>query len=104
MDEYINRNKLLEEINRNPAEEHSERCAQILEALLEAPAAEVEPVRHGRWIVQKCECISTTFECSECGRTVDASNDYFAKPTEHIAKQYPYCHCGAKMDGGADNG
>lgn len=68
------------------------------------PAAEVEPVKHGRWIVQKCQCISTTFECSECGRTVDASNNYFAKPTAHIAKQYPYCHCGAKMDGGADNG
>ena len=27
-----------------------------------------------------------TYECSECGKVV--------------SKQYPYCNCGAKMDGG----
>lgn len=98
MAEYIDKRKLMDDLNRFAPE-----CKAALLIAEKQPSTEVEPVRHGRWIVQKCECISTTFECSECGRTVDASNDYFAKPTEHIAKKYPYCHCGAKMDGGADN-
>ena len=42
--EYIERNDLLAKINENPAEGNGERCAQILEAILEAPTADVEPV------------------------------------------------------------
>lgn len=43
-EEYIERNALLEKINENPAEQHGERCAQILEAILEAPEVDVEHV------------------------------------------------------------
>lgn len=39
--EYIERNALLQEIHRNPAEAHGERCAQILEAILNASNADV---------------------------------------------------------------
>lgn len=42
--EYIEREALLEEINRNRAEAHNERCAQLLEAILNAPAADVAEV------------------------------------------------------------
>lgn len=50
------------------------------------PAAEVEPVRHGRW--------NPDGSCSECGE-YDNKDPYGSK----------YCpNCGAKMDGGADNG
>lgn len=68
------------------------------QALASVPAADVVPVVHGRWIESKehfylnngCkEWIN--FYCSEC----DAPNN---SPTD-------YCPvCGAKMDGGADNG
>ena len=39
--EYIERNALLQEINKNRAEAHDERCAQILEAILNASTADV---------------------------------------------------------------
>ena len=55
-------------------------------------------VKHGRWIVKKVNGTDAVFACSECSREVEARNDYFGKPTEHIAKIYPYCHCGAKME------
>lgn len=67
-------------------------------AVRDVPTADVVPVVHGRWSESKehfylnngCkEWIN--FYCSEC----DAPNN---SPTD-------YCpHCGAKMDGGADNG
>ena len=45
------------------------------------PAADVAPVRHGRWYLAE----DAVFRCSECGRIcyeLDA----------------PYCYCGARMD------
>lgn len=56
------------------------------------PTADVEPVRHGRWIATNDE---NKKRCSECDII-------------HLIAQYPYgkanyCpNCGAKMDGDAD--
>lgn len=59
--------------------------------------ADVEPVRHGRWIEKRRGAkspegyyywntpLTHVFVCSKCGRQED--------------KKEPYCHCGAKMDG-----
>jgi uncharacterized paraquat-inducible protein A len=90
--EYIERKWLIHEVCQNPAEAVNERCAQLLDAILEAPAADVEPVRHGEWIP-----ITTPFttnrrvsrwRCSECREVV-------------YNKQSNYCpKCGTKMDGG----
>lgn len=44
--EYISRNDLLTVINADVAEAHNERCAQLLEAILNAPIAEVVPKAH----------------------------------------------------------
>lgn len=58
------------------------------------PAADVAPVRHGRWIPEICESVSKrnrliryrVYSCSVCGR-----NNGRAPPI--------YCpNCGAKMD------
>ena len=47
----------------------------------------------GHWIRQKgIYGLADTCECSVCGRTI------YAK-TENDLKDYPYCHCGAKMKG-----
>lgn len=62
------------------------------------PASGVEPVRHGRW------------EARPTGMATDTGYpEYKAYCTvcNEPNKQYqpPFCpHCGAKMDGGADNG
>lgn len=56
------------------------------QTLMDAPAADVAPVRHGRWIKDGDEGL---IYCSECGE-------------EHEREDYraSYCDCcGAKMDG-----
>lgn len=66
----------------------------MIDELENAPAADVEEVRHGKWTQdQFCKSI---YYCSECGRHVeDVSRDPY--------DNFPYCHCGAKMGGGTDN-
>jgi len=61
----------------------------ILEKLDAIPVADVEPIRHGKWIpvIDEYETMSilTCYRCSLCGR--------YEKEKEL------YCHCGAKMEG-----
>jgi len=68
------------------------------------PTADVEKVRHGVWIEHHRQSYLVhpmiydedgpilqdyvSYECSECGRTE--------------SKKEPYCHCGAKMNGGSN--
>ena len=61
----------------------------IRHALTVAPAADVAPVVHGRWIPTKAPFMNECKDCSVCGyRTV-------------WGHRYNYCpNCGAKMDGG----
>lgn len=53
---------------------------------------EKEPVKRGRWIIMD-DVEHFIAVCSECGRTEDSRD----------IKDMPYCHCGAKMDGGIEN-
>lgn len=88
----------------------ADRVAAELEGL---PAADVAPVVHGRWEV-KCEshrCDHTGeydedyyLECSVCHRKVwDVSQDALIMgDIEKATKDFPFCHCGARMDGGTD--
>lgn len=56
----------------------------------ERRTADVEPVRHGKWISVDSDVI---FECSECGTEVSTSWDY------DDPDMFTYCpNCGAKMD------
>lgn len=50
-------------------------------------------IRHAKWIYRgHHEFHGHVFECSVCGRYL------FANSKEHVYGEYPYCHCGAKMD------
>lgn len=64
------------------------------------PTADVVEVKHGEWIIETREIgVELCYRgiCSVCGRTVAG------RKTKDIL-ELPYCHCGAKMDGGkADN-
>lgn len=60
----------------------------------EQPTIEAEPVRHGRWIDGMPYTGSHWKVCSKCHKSAD-----------HPAGGHEYCgHCGAKMDGGAEDG
>ena len=47
----------------------------------------------GEWI--DIGTISHSYKCSVCGRTLF----HITVGKNHVAKYYPYCHCGAKMRG-----
>ena len=108
MDEYISRKAAIAYIR-----EQSEECQKAFEELggesgiyadayndlaedfYSIPAADVAPVVHGRWIHdgRRIKSGIDWCHCSECGKS-----DNFCARTN-------YCpNCGAKMDGGADNG
>lgn len=74
--------------------------AQYADAVLchiqQAPAADVAPVRHGRWIGLEYDGyadgapVYDLWECSECGEEVRGDD---------VPDTHPWCHsCGAKMD------
>lgn len=68
----------------------SDACDYIRSRLESLPAADVEPVRHGRWIRLQH---SGTIVCGNCGRNIrkNRGNDY--------ADFEPYCpNCGCRMD------
>ena len=84
MDEYIKRKTAIDLITRRY--ENPEICTQEINSI---PAADVAPVVHGRWIsFLGCDHIMPEryYRCSRCGRVE--------------SRRQPYCHCGAKMDGG----
>ena len=68
-------------------------------AILKIQAADVAPVRHGRWIeTPRLYYGAKQYECSLC-----YSDTFWNKHS--IYEKYPHCpNCGAKMDGGFDNG
>lgn len=62
------------------------------------PAADVAPVRHGRWI-----CIRKgygEYECSVCHGVDSDCSDYYGT---HVVTEQDYCpNCGSRMDGDDD--
>lgn len=45
----------------------------------------------GQWIMKDKGLAVTSYKCSECGRIVRDDTGY------DVSKDYPFCHCGAKM-------
>ena len=108
MDEYITREAAIAYIR-----EQSEECQKAFEELggesgiyadayndlaedfYSIPAADVAPVRHGKWVHSRYENCSEQFEmvkCSCCGCEAYAMAFY--------VRDGNYCpNCGAKMDG-----
>ena len=93
-DDLISRSALLAKMKQ------TSRYFAVKFDIEEAPTVDAVPVVHGRWIPKGYATfknkfeevqIPTFFKCSECG-TVRTD-------------KYKYCpNCGAKMDGGKDNG
>ena len=63
----------------------------LLGLIVKAPTVYAVPVVHGRW---KCHGDCGVTECSVCGWSI-----------EEYVGDYAYCpECGARMDGGSENG
>lgn len=106
MANYIEREELVEWMKRIPLKDLSDGlglCRVIMEedfkrAIRTIPAGtliDVAPVVHGRWIEKSAPARKIYFECSHCG----------AQENKHTAIKGYYCwRCGAKMDGGGEDG
>ena len=70
-----------------------ELCKAVASVFDSAPAADVAPVVHGQWKQTEYPFMTECEDCSECGCRIV------------IGLNWNYCpRCGAKMDGGADDG
>lgn len=87
MPEYITKNAAINAVENAPIELFQSEWEEIEEAINTAPAADVAPVVHGRWIHHDDGVVT----CSECGNA-ESSDSYYCR------------YCGAKMDGGVDYG
>lgn len=84
-----------EETGLEPEEVISMQAAKVALEASDAPAADAAPVVHGRWIEKSAPARKIYFECSHCG----------AQENKHTAIKGYYCwRCGAKMDGGGEDG
>lgn len=99
MDEYIEREAAIRAVLNDSTEQVGYSREDAADCIRYIDAADVAPVRHGRWISKNPHGYEWTFVCSNCGY-VDGYpfND-----------RHNYCpNCGAKMYGdskeGSDNG
>ncbi len=101
MDEYIKRDVFMKGIMEAKWMDGYDG-AMAMEIAASAPAADVVPVIHGRWIPISDGAWA---ECSECGEGFDVNDNGGMTAFNLFREFYKYCpHCGAKMGGGADNG
>lgn len=89
MAEYIERKKAIKALigwDTDPTDE------EIEYTLKHIPAADVEPVKHGKWEMRYNKSSEEWYpHCSQCNTTWDAETNH--------------CHnCGARMDGGKNVG
>ena len=91
MAEYIEREAILKEAESRIMWGAS--AAAVYELIRAIPAADVAPVRHGRWIEKEKYSFGIMYDCSLCeDRILDNGHPW------------NYCpNCGAKMDGGDGN-
>ena len=94
MAEYINRGTAIAKLTALEVTEPNATMTDAKRVLADIPAADVAPVVHGRWGTGRFNLETGNYE-EQCTRCRNFSKEYGK----------PYCpNCGAKMDGGADNG
>ena len=125
MAEYIDRDAALSEIERREALMVGDKRVSVdaMKSFIKnRPAADVAPVRHGRWILEAHDervnyRWNVTAECSECcDEQKEIWAGFFPNVPSPIARDAAlvsaesvklsnYCpNCGAKMDGGGGDG
>lgn len=97
MAEYIERAAAVKVVLRQRKPTNSvaqNRMLSIIQRdMLTMPAADVAPVVHGMWRES-----GPLLECQSCG-------EIYSRLGGNAGKLWNYCpNCGAKMDGGAENG
>ena len=98
---YIDPSKLIEVVDASRAENppadlkiarnHRREHEHFIRMIVSAPAEDVAPVVHARWIVEFDDRGWKKYSCSGCG--------YFRRTDIHVSLNWHYCpNCGSKMD------
>lgn len=74
----------------------------LLGLIEKAPTVDAVPVVHGRWKLMRKGDWTSVFACSVCGRRATIAESESYNSQHKMPKEYPYCHCGARMDGDAE--
>lgn len=93
----ISRQAVLEYIEGSEAElGHSSENELVCQDIKELPPV-ISKEKTGHWIRNENQGVQAvgylTYHCSECGREI--CSKYHGKLS--LLKEYPYCHCGARM-------
>lgn len=91
MAKYIDANLLKAEFTGNFTKAYA---VPLIKSIIDQqPTADVEEVRHGKWIYEGYhEMMGHAFQCSVCERWM------FTGFPKHVVEEQPYCHCGAKIE------
>ena len=93
MPSYIDRDLAIEMITNDAPDLVYYNKEEAIDCLKCVPIADVEEVRRGKWIYKgHHEIMGHAFQCSACERWM------FTNSPNHVVEEYPYCHCGAKME------
>ena len=97
MSEYIEREATYEDFEKCNSENPKWTPSRVKTLIARQKAADVAPVRHGRWEYYDTYVDGiTVFRCTCCGDLQNGRNDWGWKKN--------YCpNCGTKMDGGNDD-
>ena len=94
MAEYITKKAAINAVENAPIELFQSEWEEIEEAINAVPAAAAAPVVRGRWGTGRFNLETGNYE-EQCTRCRNFSKEYGK----------PYCpNCGAKMDGGENDG
>lgn len=78
--------------------EEAEKAMKVADELRKM-YADAQPVRHGRWIAEDEYYVDDTYICSACGY------EFIITAGDLESNELNYCpRCGAKMDGGEEDG
>lgn len=91
MAKYIDANLLKAEFTGNFTKAYA---VPLIKSIIDQqPTADVEEVRHGKWIYEGYHTMmGHAFQCSVCERWM------FTDFPKHVVEEQPYCHCGAKIE------
>ena len=99
-DEYIKRDAVLDYLTIMPIDIGFSDIDRVIDFVKELPAADVAPVKHGKWVRARGMMPPEAFgvyECSVCGWMQD-----YHIPTR-MREKTPFCPgCGARLEGGND--
>ena len=93
MSDTISRQAAIDAIMCEPTDAHYP--SWYAERLEHLPSAQPERIK-GHWV--EIASSNHTYKCSVCGRLLVNITD----GKNNVAKNYPYCHCGADMRGEQD--